>query len=75
MPRGEVIGFLQVDCHWSQRELGETDRDNLWTFAEGFGLTFEHCALLERLSEQRAHVRDIFAAIDQGLAALAGYLL
>jgi DNA-binding NarL/FixJ family response regulator len=71
MPSGEVIGFLQADCNLHGRELTELDRDNLWTFAEGFGLLFEHLALLERLEGQRARVREAFSAAEQGLAELS----
>jgi DNA-binding CsgD family transcriptional regulator len=71
MPSGEVIGFLQVDCSLRQRALTELDRDNLWTFAEGFGLIFEHLALHERLEEQRVRVRDAFTAAERGLAELS----
>lgn len=71
MPSGEVIGFLQVDCSLGRRMLTEVDRDNLWTFAEGFGLIFEHVARVERLQAQRARVHATFAAAEQELAALS----
>ncbi|WP_019877538.1 helix-turn-helix transcriptional regulator [Sporichthya polymorpha] len=70
MPSGEVIGFLQVDCSLGRRVLTEVDRDNLWTFAEGFGLIFEHVARLERLQAQRERVHSAFATAEQELAAL-----
>lgn len=70
MPTGRVIGFLQADC--VDRDVTALDRDNLWTFAEGFGLVFEHLVLLERVEEQRARVRDAFQAAERRLAALAG---
>jgi DNA-binding CsgD family transcriptional regulator len=60
MPTGRVIGFLHADCFGSGRELTMQDRDNIWTFAEGFGLIFERIVLLERIEEQRARVGDAF---------------
>jgi hypothetical protein len=60
MPTGRVIGFLQADR--GDRGVSEADRDNLWTFAEGFGLVFERVALLERLEAQRGRARTALAA-------------
>jgi DNA-binding CsgD family transcriptional regulator len=71
MPAGRVIGFLQADCYGSRRELTTLDRDNLWTFAEGFGLLFERTVLLERLAEQRARAREAFEMAEQQLQQLA----
>jgi DNA-binding NarL/FixJ family response regulator len=36
------------------------DRDNLWAFAEQFGVIYERAVLLERLREQRAQLRGAF---------------
>ncbi|MGQ0629451.1 MAG: helix-turn-helix domain-containing protein [Sporichthyaceae bacterium] len=71
MPSGEVIGFLQGDRWLGNRELTAHDRDNLWTFAEGFGLIFQHLVLSERLGRQRQHLREAFAAAERGLAELS----
>lgn len=65
-----VIGFLHADRRGDGRPLDEVDRDNLWTFAEGFGLVFERVALLERLAERRDRVHRTFADAEAGLAAL-----
>jgi len=65
MPTGRVIGFLHADCFGSGRELTTLDRDNVWTFAEGFGLIFERMVLLERLEEQRARVREAFRSAER----------
>jgi len=70
MPSGEVIGFLQGDRFLGTRELTVHDRDNLWTFAEGFGLIFQHLVLSERLRRQRAAVQDAFAAAEHGLVEI-----
>lgn len=72
MPTGRVIGFLHADCFGSQRELGALDRDNIWTFAEGFGLIFERLILFDRLTEQRESARAAFAAAEAQLDELTG---
>jgi len=71
MPAGRVIGFIQADCYGSRRELTTLDRDNLWTFAEGFGLLFERTVLRERLAKQRARAREAFDMAEQQLQQLA----
>lgn len=65
-----VVGFLQADRLDGSPELRPVDRDNLWTFAEEFGLVFERLALLERLEQQRVRVRDVFLATDRALLDL-----
>jgi DNA-binding CsgD family transcriptional regulator len=60
MPTGRAIGFLHADAYGSDRELTTVDRDNIFAFAEGFGVIFERAVLLERLDAQRAQVRDTF---------------
>jgi DNA-binding CsgD family transcriptional regulator len=65
-----VIGFLQADCVGESRQLTALDRDNIATFAEGFGLVFERVALLERLERQRARVHDAFDVTERQLAGL-----
>jgi DNA-binding CsgD family transcriptional regulator len=70
MPTGRVIGFLHADCFGSGRELTPLDRDNVWTFAEGFGLIFERMVLLERLEEQRVRVREAFRSAERNIDEL-----
>ena len=65
-----VIGFLHADCIEDGRELTTLDRDNIASFAEGFGLVFERTALLERLERQRARVHDAFGATERELSGL-----
>jgi DNA-binding CsgD family transcriptional regulator len=65
-----VIGFLHADTYGSGRELTTLDRDNLWTFAEGFGLIFERMVLVERLGLQRERVKDVFRKAEGGLDRL-----
>ena len=69
MPTGRVIGFLQADC--VARDVTMADRDHLWTFAEGFGLVFEHTALLQRIGDQRARVLRAFGAAERALSGLS----
>lgn len=65
-----VIGFLHADTFGSGRELTTLDRDNLWTFAEGFGLIFERMVLVERLGLQRERVRTVFRKAEADLDRL-----
>lgn len=65
-----VIGFLRADCMDGGRALTAFDRDNIASFAEGFGLVFERTALLERLERQRARVHDAFGATERELSGL-----
>jgi DNA-binding CsgD family transcriptional regulator len=65
-----VIGFLHGDCIAHSRELTTLDRDNVASFAEGFGLVFERRALLERLERQRVRVHDAFGATERELGGL-----
>lgn len=65
-----VIGFLHGDCVAGSRELTTLDRDNVASFAEGFGLVFERRALLERLERQRVRVHDAFGATERELSGL-----
>ncbi|MGQ0632457.1 MAG: LuxR C-terminal-related transcriptional regulator [Sporichthyaceae bacterium] len=67
---GRVIGFLQADCVGVDRRLTTLDRDNIASFAEGFGLVFERIALLERLERQRARVHEAFGATERQLSGL-----
>ena len=65
-----VIGFLHADCSSGGRTLTSLDRDNIASFAEGFGLVFERTALLERLERQRVRVHDAFGATERELSGL-----
>jgi DNA-binding CsgD family transcriptional regulator len=71
MSGDRVIGFLHADRLGAERAVTAVDRDNLWTFAEGFGLVFERLALRERLDARRTRVREAFAAAEQGLTDLS----
>ncbi|HEX4107739.1 MAG TPA: LuxR C-terminal-related transcriptional regulator [Solirubrobacteraceae bacterium] len=62
MPTGRVIGLLHGDIQGERRPLTTADRDNIFTFAEGFGLIYERAVLLDRLRAQRDRVRETFDA-------------
>jgi DNA-binding CsgD family transcriptional regulator len=60
MPTRRVIGFLHAD-RYGGAPVDEIDRDNIWIFAEHFGLLFERAVLIERLDRQRRALRSAFA--------------
>jgi DNA-binding CsgD family transcriptional regulator len=70
MPASRVIGFLHADRGTTGRELTAADRDNIFAFAEGFGLIFEHAVLLEQLQTQGDRVKATFAAAGRLLDEL-----
>jgi DNA-binding CsgD family transcriptional regulator len=53
---GDVEGFVHVDCYFQQRNLDETDRQVLATYADGLGQALARTAVLDRLEELRADV-------------------
>lgn len=69
MPTSRVIGFFHVDRFGQDLPVTIEDRDNLWVFAEHFGLLYERAILVERLESQRAHLHDVLSeavtAIDE----------
>ncbi|MCW2997915.1 MAG: LuxR family transcriptional regulator [Solirubrobacterales bacterium] len=69
MPQGKVIAFLHADCLVTRRILDESDRDLLWTFAQGFSYAWERVVLLERLRTLRQDVRrgnaSVLAVMDE----------
>jgi DNA-binding CsgD family transcriptional regulator len=60
MPTSRVIGFFHADRFGQDLPVSPADRDNLWVFAEHFGLMYERAILVERLERQRAHLHDVF---------------
>jgi DNA-binding CsgD family transcriptional regulator len=69
MPTSRVIGFFHVDRFGQELPVSAEDRDNLWVFAEHFGLLYERSVLVERLESQRSHLHDMLleavTAIDE----------
>jgi DNA-binding CsgD family transcriptional regulator len=76
MPTSRVIGFFHVDRFGQDLPVSPADRDNLWVFAEHFGLMYERSVLVERLESQRTHLHSVFSeavtAIDQICSAEIG---
>lgn len=58
MPTGRVIGFLHADRFGGDDDVDLEDRDNLWVFAEHFGLLFQRSVLLARLAAQRSQLHE-----------------
>ncbi|WP_026909911.1 LuxR C-terminal-related transcriptional regulator [Patulibacter minatonensis] len=67
---GPVIGFLHADTFSSGRPLTSHDRDNIQTFAEGFGLIFERAVLVERLALQHERIGKAFADTESMIGEL-----
>jgi LuxR family transcriptional regulator, regulator of acetate metabolism len=61
MPTTRVIGFFHVDRFGQELPVGPEDRDNLWVFAEHFGLLYERSVLVERLESQRCQLHDLLS--------------
>jgi DNA-binding CsgD family transcriptional regulator len=60
MPTRRVIGFMHAD-RYGGSDVDEIDRENIWIFAEHFGLLFERAVLIDRLTRQRGALRSAFA--------------
>jgi len=58
LPTGNVIGFLHADRLGQGRSVDARDRENLWMFAEHFGLLFERLVLVGRLEQQRLQLKE-----------------
>jgi DNA-binding CsgD family transcriptional regulator len=73
LPTGTVIGFLHADRLGQGRSVDAQDRDNLWMFAEHFGLLYERLMLVQRLEQQRvqlkAALREAGRHIDEACTA------
>ena len=61
MATSRVIGFFHVDRFGQDLAVTKEDRDNLWVFAEHFGLMHERCVLMERLESQRRQLTDLLS--------------
>jgi DNA-binding CsgD family transcriptional regulator len=71
IPDGRAIGFLHADRIGLEPVTTE-DRDNIWTFAEHFGLIFHRAVLVERLAAQRAQLHEAFGEAEQAIEDLRG---
>lgn len=70
-PAGKVIGFVHADHRLKPRRVDEFDRDALFAFAEGLGLTIERARLMERLRGQGEELRQLLRRAD---AVVGDYL-
>ncbi|NMO93646.1 LuxR C-terminal-related transcriptional regulator [Actinomycetospora sp. TBRC 11914] len=60
---GEVVGFLHCDCYYQQRDLDETDRQVLATFAEGLGQVLARTLVLDQVGAVRSGLDEIAARL------------
>jgi DNA-binding CsgD family transcriptional regulator/GAF domain-containing protein len=67
---GEVVGFLHGDCYYQQRDLDETDRQVLATFAEGLGQVLARTLVLDQVGSVRAGLDEIASRL--GAPGLSG---
>jgi DNA-binding CsgD family transcriptional regulator len=56
-----VIGFFHIDRFGQGLPVSSEDRDNLWAFAELFGLLYERSVLVERLELQRTELHRLLS--------------
>lgn len=69
IPDGRAIGFLHAD-NTGKAPVTAEDRDNLWAFAEHFGLVFHRAVLVERLALQRTQLHEAFGQAEQVIEEL-----
>jgi DNA-binding CsgD family transcriptional regulator len=61
MPTDRVVGFFHADRFGQELPVSAQDRDNLWVFAEHFGLLYERAVLVQRLENQRVQLSEALA--------------
>ncbi len=69
---GDVVGFLHCDCYYQQRDLDESDRQVLATFAEGLGQVLARTMMLDQVGAVRHGLNEIASRL--GAPGLAGGL-
>jgi LuxR family transcriptional regulator, regulator of acetate metabolism len=69
-PGGEPIGWFHGSHITGGRSCGETDRDVIAAFADGFGRMYERLALLERVQRRRHGIRETLREADTALQEL-----
>jgi LuxR family transcriptional regulator, regulator of acetate metabolism len=67
MPATRVIGFFHVDRFGQELPVSAEDRDNLWVFAQHFGLLYERSVLVERLELQRTWLHELLSATSNSI--------
>lgn len=73
MPSGAVIGLLHGDHMTGGRSCGETDREVIGIFADGFARLYERFALVERFQRRRHDVRATLKLADSALQDLVDF--
>ncbi|HEY2224781.1 LuxR C-terminal-related transcriptional regulator [Actinomycetospora sp.] len=69
---GDVVGFLHCDCYYQRRDLDETDRQVLATFAEGLGQVLARTMVLDQVGAVRSGLDEIASRL--GTPGLGGEL-
>jgi DNA-binding CsgD family transcriptional regulator len=69
IPDGRAIGFLHAD-NIGREPVTSEDRDNIWSFAEQFGLVYHRAVLLERFASQREQLHEAFGAAEHVIGDL-----
>lgn len=67
---GRLIGFIHGDRRPQRPALTEVNAHELAMFAAGFGMLVERTVLVERVSEHRRRVHEVFADGERQLQAL-----
>ena len=67
---GDVVGFLHCDCYYQQRDLDESDRQVLATFAEGLGQVLARTMMLDQVGAVRNGLNEIASRL--GAPGLGG---
>lgn len=61
---GRCVGMVHADRKATGLNVGEAERDGLWTYCQALSLCLERVDLAQRLTRQRAEVRRYTAALD-----------
>jgi DNA-binding CsgD family transcriptional regulator len=72
MPTDRVIGFFHADRFGQELPVSPQDRDNVWVFAEHFGLLYQRAILVERLGRQRLQLHEALSSVAALLDDLCG---
>ena len=72
MPTDRVIGFFHADRFGQELPVSTQDRDNVWVFAEHFGLLYQRAILVERLGRQRLQLHEALSSVAALLDDLCG---
>lgn len=67
VPTDRTIGFFHADRYGQELPVSARDRDNLWVFAEHFGLLYERAVLVERMERQRTELRQVLSGVAEAL--------